>query len=103
MTTVAGVFPSARVGHRAALGLRQVGFVNVSLLVPGSHEALTQQVQVSETEQPGMGAALGGVVGGALGMAGGLGLGPAVASLLIPGVGPVVAMGLAASVVFAAG
>jgi len=103
MTIVAGVFPSAPIGNRAAQALRQVGFVHVNLLLPGSPENLMNAVQVSETEQPGMGATLGGVVGGALGIAGGLGLGPAVASLLVPGVGPVMALGLAAGAVFAAG
>lgn len=41
-----------------------------------------------------MGAAMGGVVGGAVGAAGGFSLGAAVASLLVPGVGPILIGGL---------
>ena len=46
-------------------------------------------VPVADSEQPGMGAAIGSVVGGALGSAGGFGTGAALASFLVPGVGPV--------------
>ena len=57
----------------------------------------------TETEQPGMGAALGGTVGGALGVAGGLHLGSALASLLVPGVGPVLAVGMIGAALLGAG
>jgi len=51
-------------------------------------------VPVSDTENPGMGTAMGGAVGGAMGAATGATLGLAAATLLVPGVGPVVAFGL---------
>ena len=102
MQTVAGVFHSTQTAQRAAEVLRQVGIANVNLLFPGSSESSLDAVPTSQTEQPGMGAALGGVVGGAVGMASGLGIGAA-ASMLIPGVGPVLAIGLAAAAVFGAG
>jgi len=100
--TVAGVFDSSQTAQRAAEALRQVGIANVNLLFPGSSASSLDSVPKSETEQPGMGAALGGLVGGAVGMASGLGIGAA-ASLLVPGVGPVLAIGLAAAALFGAG
>ena len=102
MKTVAGVFGSVQIAQRAAEALRQVGISDVNLLSPGSSTSSLDAVPTSETEQPGMGAALGGVVGGAVGMASGLGIGAA-ASLLVPGVGPVLAFGLAAAALFGAG
>jgi hypothetical protein len=59
-----------------------------------------QAIPISEAEQPGMGKALGGVVGAAMGLAGGLELGAA-ASAFIPGVGPVLALGLAGGALLA--
>jgi len=59
-------------------------------------------VPVSETEQPGVGKAIGGVVGAALGMAGGFELGVGITAL-IPGVGPVLAAGLAGMALVGAG
>ncbi len=56
----------------------------------------------SDTEQPGVGAAIGGVVGAAVGMAGGFELGVA-ATALIPGVGPVIAAGIAGAALLGAG
>ena len=56
-----------------------------------------------ETEQPGMGKAVGGVIGGAVGMAAGMELGAAAATILIPGVGPVLAMGMAAAAILGVG
>jgi hypothetical protein len=68
-----------------------VSHQNINVLTPGSLDE-ESDVPTSETEQPGMGRALGGVVGGALGMFSGLSLG-ATASLLVPGIGPVLAAG----------
>ena len=56
----------------------------------------------SDTEPPGVGGALGGVLGGALGLAGGFELGVG-AMALIPGVGPVLAFGLAGAALVGAG
>lgn len=96
MRAVAGVFDSREAAYRAFGELRRAGFApdHLNLLSPQSSEAEIHAVPVSETEQPGMGKVLGGVVGAALGMAGGFELGAA-ASAFIPGVGPVLAAGLA--------
>ncbi|HEX8353779.1 MAG TPA: hypothetical protein VF611_12815 [Pyrinomonadaceae bacterium] len=96
MSTVSGIFNSTAEAEHALDALRSagVGEERVSLLTPGTSQGQLDEVPATETEQSGTGTALGGVVGGALGVAGGLHLGAAAASLLIPGVGPVLAAGL---------
>ena len=106
METVAGIFRARADAERAVEGLRAAGLKDdhVSLLAPGaSAEEVERAVPTTETEQPGMGSAVGGVVGSALGVAGGLHLGSAVASLFVPGVGPILAAGLAGAALFGAG
>jgi hypothetical protein len=104
METVAGVFRSREAARDAAGALRDMGFTEeqVSLLYPGSSETEIHSVPTSETEQPGVGTAIGGVVGAAVGIAGGFELGIA-ATALIPGVGPVVAAGIAGAALLGAG
>lgn len=97
MSTVAGIFKSRADAERAAENLRTASIDNdrINLLTPGTTDAeLEAAVPTTETEQPGMGSALGGVVGGAMGVAGGMPIGAALASLLVPGVGPVLAAGI---------
>src|SRR3982751_4940158 len=101
MRTVAGIFKSRASAERAAEHLRSAGIPDerISLLAPGTTvEELDAAVPTTETEQPGMGKAIGGTVGGALGVAGGMHIGAAAASLFVPGGGP----GSAAGVVGAA-
>ena len=97
MSTVAGIFQSRAEMERAATNLRSAGIAEdrVNLLTPGTTtEEIEEAVPTTETEQPGMGGAIGGTVGGALGAAGGMTIGAAAASLLVPGVGPVLAAGV---------
>ncbi|MGH9902002.1 MAG: hypothetical protein ACRD68_09350 [Pyrinomonadaceae bacterium] len=106
MRTVAGIFRSRTDAARAVESLRAMGLAEerISLLTPGTSDAeLENAVPTTETEQPGMGKALGGTVGGALGVAGGLHLGAAVASFFIPGVGPIMAAGLIGAALLGAG
>jgi hypothetical protein len=102
MTTVAGVFRSREAAERAVDELRQKGLRNVNLIAPGAVEG-TDAVATSPTEQPGMGRAVGGVVGAGVGIAGGFEIGTALASLVLPGVGPVVATGIAAATLLGVG
>jgi hypothetical protein len=104
MRAVAGVFHSRENAQCGLEALRRAGFSpeNVSFLTPGSTEEQIHAVPVSETEQPGVGRAIGGAVGAALGMAGGFELGVGI-SALIPGVGPVLAAGLAGMALLGAG
>ena len=106
MKTVAGIFNARADAEQAVEQLRTLGLAenNISLLTPGTTpEELDERVPTTETEQPGMGTAFGTVAGGAIGIAGGLHLGSALASLLVPGVGPVLAIGLVGAALFGAG
>lgn len=97
METVAGVFKSRSDAERAIQGLRSAGITEdrIAFLVPGeTDDEVEAAVPTTETEQSGMGTAMGGTVGGAMGVAGGASLGAAAASLLIPGIGPVIAGGI---------
>jgi len=104
MQTVAGVFHSPEAARKAAGELLLAGFVRDRLIVlyPGSNHQQIQSIPLSETEQPGVGGAIGGVLGAALGAAGGFELG-VWGTALIPGVGPVVAVGVAAAALLGAG
>jgi hypothetical protein len=100
MRTVAGIFASRKAAEAAWAQLRSKGFTedNLILLTPGGARSEIGAVPAEEGEQPGMGKALGGVVGGAIGLA----AGAALANIFLPGVGPVVALGLGAAGVGAA-
>ena len=106
MSTVAGIFHSRADAGRALENLRAAGISDddISFLTPGTTDKeLEEAVPTTETEQPGMGTAFGGVVGAALGTAGGLHIGTALASLLVPGVGPVLAIGVLGAALLGAG
>jgi hypothetical protein len=106
MSTVAGIFKSRADAESAVANLSQAGIAsgNINLLTPGtSDEELEAAVPTTETEQPGMGGALGGTVGAAMGAAGGMHIGAALASLLVPGVGPVLAAGVIGAALLGAG
>lgn len=106
MKTVAGIFNSRADAERAIENLRGMGLADdrLNLLTPGETPAeVDAEVPTTETEQPGMGQALGGAVGGALGVAGGLQLGTVIATSLIPGVGPVLAIGMLGAALVGAG
>jgi hypothetical protein len=96
MIPVVGVFKSRYAAERGIDRIMQLGVIRerISILTPESSDRQVASVETSDTEQPGMGAAVGEVVGGAMGVAGGFGAGAALASLLVPGVGPILAGGL---------
>jgi hypothetical protein len=104
MEPVVGIFVSRRDAADASLRLRSSGFApdRVQLLLPSTPHA-EDVIPTEDAEQSGVGPAVGGVVGGAMGASAGLGLGATVASLLIPGVGAVTAIGLAAAALLGAG
>lgn len=106
METVAGIFSSRTAAEEAVRQLHSLGIPNdrIALLTPGMNdERVESTVPTADSEQPGMGEAMGGTVGGAIGVAGGAGLGAAAASLLVPGVGPVIAGGLLGAAILGAG
>jgi hypothetical protein len=97
MSTVVGIFNSFADAKRAGAMLHSLGIPEnrITVLSPGAPESeIEANIQTTETEQPGMGTAVGGAVGGALGAAGGMEAGLVAASALVPGVGPVFAIGL---------
>ena len=101
MKTVAGVFRYYQPARDAASALVRAGFSpkQVNLLSPGSSAEAVHAIPTSDTEQPGVGGAIGGMIGGTVGAAGGFELGVGITAL-IPGVGPVLAIGLAAAAFF---
>ena len=97
MEVVSGVFQSRADAERAVNELRGLGVAaeKIGLMTPDSRpDGVERGVPVTDTEEPGMGRAMGAAVGGAMGAAGGATLGLAVATLAIPGVGPVLAFGM---------
>src|SRR6476619_6846489 len=97
MQSVTGDFTSRDDGDKAVNELRNLGIPEkrIGIVAPGSDpERLEAGVPVTDTESPGMGKAMGAAVGGAMGAAGGATAGLAVASLAIPGIGPLVAFGM---------
>jgi hypothetical protein len=106
MITVAGIFNSYVDASRAVENLRSASIPedHINLLAPGTTlDELERDVPTTDTEQPGIGKALGGAVGGALGVAGGLHMGAAAASLFVPGVGPILAAGIAGAALLGLG
>jgi hypothetical protein len=105
MGPVTGVFRTGEQARAAVAALDQSGFSRdrINLLSPGQAAGEVRSVPTSDMEQPGaVGAAFGGVLGGALGMVAGFELGIGVTAL-IPGVGPVVGVGIAAAALLGAG
>ena len=97
MEAVTGVFKSRDHAEKAVDQLRSLGIPEqkIGILSPGAApERLEAGVPVTDSEDPGMGKAMGAAVGGAMGAAGGATLGLAAASLAIPGIGPVIAFGM---------
>jgi hypothetical protein len=105
MKSTVGIFTSRADAERAVENLRAMRIADdrISLLIPGESERQLEAIATTETEQPGMGKAIGGVVGGALGTASGMSLGAAAASLFIPGVGPIIATGIIGAALLGAG
>lgn len=100
MKSVTAIFASCGDAEKAISALRSSGIEEsqITLLLPGTPEEEAREaasVTTSDTEQPGMGKTMGGVVGAAMGAAGGLSLGSVAATTLIPGVGPVIGLGMA--------
>jgi|SRR5437868_361129 len=94
MEAVTGVFQTRETAERALSDLRNTGIADdkVTLLTPGSVDHVEKEmreVPTDTTEQPGMANAMGALLGGGIGFAGG-----SVLMALIPGLGPVTALGL---------
>jgi len=102
MEAITGVFHSRPDAERAAERLRAAGVKadRITLLTPGKTDKIEKELEMVPfvaAEQSGMGKAIGGVVGAAAGLSGG----PLLAAFL-PGVGPIMAVGLLGAAVLAA-
>jgi hypothetical protein len=105
METVVGIFKKRTEAEEARLKLHMLGVDNdkIATLSPGmSDRQVESEIPTSDSEAPGMGAALGGTVGGAVGAATGASLAAAATSLFIPGVGPIVVAGVLGATLFGA-
>jgi len=99
MQAVSAVFLSKTQAEQAVRKLQSSGLQadRVSLLTSGGKGLKKlESVPVDTTEQPGMGTAIGAVVGGAAGLSGGL------IAAVVPGVGPVTAVGLLGAAILSA-
>lgn len=103
MDAVVGVFSSRDRAEHAVRGLMQLGFTGdrLSLLTPHASEEKIHSVPTTEAEPPGIGRAIGAVTGGAAGAATGIEV--AVLAGMIPGVGPVLALGAIGALLFGIG
>jgi hypothetical protein len=101
MHTIAAIYTSRSEAERTAVLLEALGIPcdRITILTPGS---AADRLPTDEGEAPGTGAAIGAVVGGATGAAVGLPLGAAM-TFLVPGIGPVIAVGLLGAALFGAG
>jgi hypothetical protein len=91
MKTITGIFQAFPQAEAALTALRNAGFdeEQLNILTPSSPEEQIHSVPVTEAEHAGVGRALGGLIGGT----GALSL----ATMFIPGVGPVMAAGMVAA------
>jgi hypothetical protein len=91
METVVGVVQQHREAPRMVEALREINIADrhISVLSPSAFRSALSRVPATESEQPGIGTAIGSVVGGAAGTAGGL----AATAVVLPGVGAVMAAG----------
>ena len=102
MQTVAGTFATRADAERAAAQLEALGVPRdrITLLSPGAEAQ--KAVPVDDGERPGVGRAIGAVVGAGTGAAVGFPLGAAV-TMMIPGIGPIIASGIIGALLFGAG
>jgi hypothetical protein len=94
METISGVFATRTAAEHAVQDASKAGIPadKITLLTPGSVDHLDKEmtsVPADTTEQPGMGKAIGALLGGGVGITGG-----SLLIALIPGVGPITAIGL---------
>lgn len=95
METIVGTFTSINDARNAVTELRATGLDegHTLLLTPSSEGSALGAIETNETEQPGLGKAIGAVAGGAAGAFAGLSV---VATVLVPGLGPIALLAMAA-------
>jgi hypothetical protein len=102
MEAITGVFTGRDDAERALIAIHQAGVPldKLTFLTPGTPRQVEKElasVPADATEQPGMGTAIGALLGGGVGITGG-----ALLIALVPGLGPVSAVGLLGSAILGA-
>lgn len=102
MEAITGVFATRPAAEHALQEVHKAGIPSdkITLLTPGSKDQIQKEVQAVPTEaaeQPGMGNAIGALVGGGIGFTGG-----SILMALVPGLGPVTALGLLGAAILGA-
>jgi hypothetical protein len=102
MEAISGVFKTRARAQNAVQEALKAGISHdrITLLTPGSVDHVTKEIEtvpIDTTEQPGMGEAMGALAGGGIGFAGG-----ALLMALVPGLGPVTAVGLLGAAILGA-
>jgi len=102
MEAVSGVFQTRTTAERAVQEAAKAGIPaeKITLLTPGSMDQIEKEmpsVPTDATEQPGMGKAIGALLGGGVGITGG-----SLLVALVPGVGPITALGLLGAAILGA-
>lgn len=102
MQAVSGVFTTRTEAEEAleSLGTAGIPADRLTLLSPGTLAKVENEVSsvsVDDTEQPGMGKAIGGLIGGGIGITAG-----SLLIALVPGVGPISAIGLLGAAILGA-
>jgi hypothetical protein len=105
MQSVVGIFASRTRAEQAVRGLMATPIApqSITLLTGEAGRAQLGSLATTDAERDGMGEAVGGLVGGAVGASAGLSLGSAVASLVVPEVGTIFAIGLGAAALLGLG
>ena len=105
MQSVVGIFATRSAAELAVQGLLAppIPPQSITLLSGEAGESQVASLTTTDAERDGMGEAVGGVVGGAAGAGAGLSLGSAIASLFVPGVGVIFAIGLGAAALLGLG
>lgn len=105
MEGVVGVFRSRTDAEHAVNDLRRLGQPEETIvfLTPNAFDAELERVPTTTAESPGIGKAISTVVGAAIGGGAGLGIGSALAAIVVPGVGPILAAGLGAGALLGIG
>jgi hypothetical protein len=102
MKPIAAIFQSHAEAERAAHRLTTLGVAHDRMTVLSPGDRVRGALPTDEGEATGTGAAIGAVAGGATGAAVGMPLGAAI-SLMVPGVGPIIALGVIGAALFGAG
>jgi hypothetical protein len=102
LDAITGVFNTQAEADKALQDLRQAGIPDdrITILTPGNNEKIATEmhtVPTDTTEQPGMGGAMGALLGGGIGLTGG-----SILMAMVPGVGPITAVGLLGAAVLGA-